>query len=182
MCHLAALCAAAGLKKLPVSVDDLLIDIYYHFKHSSKRCEEFTIVLKDFDGIAPVRVLKHCSTRWLSLERAVNRLLLLWPALFAYFDREMEKFDKDRVKRVSKAMSKVETRLYCQFVTFALKPLNSFNIAFQTSASMIGTLQQDVRSLLCGFLSNFTKPSFWQLSLTINFNQTTQALRQAPFY
>ena len=54
VCHLAALCAAAGLKKLPVSVDDLLIDVFYHFKHSSKRCEEFSIVVKDFDGIAPV--------------------------------------------------------------------------------------------------------------------------------
>ena len=41
VCHLVALCAAAGLKKLPISIDDLLIDIYYHFKHSSKRCEEF---------------------------------------------------------------------------------------------------------------------------------------------
>ena len=158
VCHLAALCAAAGLKKLPVSVDDLLIDVFYHFKHSSKRCEEFSIVVKDFDGIAPVRVLKHCSTRWLSLERAVNRLLQLWPALFAYFDREGDKSDRDRVKRVSKAMSKVETKLYCQFVAFALKPLNAFNTAFQTSASKIGTLQHDIRNLLRGFLSNFIQP------------------------
>ena len=37
MCHLATLCAAAGLKKLPVSIDDLLIDVFYHFKHSSKK-------------------------------------------------------------------------------------------------------------------------------------------------
>ena len=29
VCHLAALCAAAGLKKLPLSIDDLLIDMYY---------------------------------------------------------------------------------------------------------------------------------------------------------
>ena len=41
LCHLAALCAAAALKKLPVSIDELLIDIYYHFKHSSKRYSEF---------------------------------------------------------------------------------------------------------------------------------------------
>ena len=106
MCHLAALCAAAALKKLPVSIDDLLIDIFYHFKHSSKRCEEFMIILKDFDGIAPARVLKYCSTRWLSLKRAVKRLLQLWPALF---DRELDKSDKDHVKRVGEAMEKVET-------------------------------------------------------------------------
>ena len=41
VCHLAALCAVAGLKVLPLSSDDLLIDIFYHFKHSSKICAEF---------------------------------------------------------------------------------------------------------------------------------------------
>ena len=158
ICHLAALCAAAGLKKLPLSIDDLLIDVYYHFKNSSKRCEEFSIILQEFDGIAPVRVLKHCSTRWLSLERAIKRLLILWPALYTYFDREIGKSDKQRVKRVAKALSNVETKLYCQFVSFALKPLNCVNVAFQTSASKIGTLQQDIRNLLRSFLSNFIRP------------------------
>ena len=33
LCHLAALCASAALKKLPVSIDNLLIDIFYYFKH-----------------------------------------------------------------------------------------------------------------------------------------------------
>lgn len=45
------------------------------------------MVLDDFDGIEPIRVLKHWTTRWLSLERAPNRLLL-WLALFAYVDCE----------------------------------------------------------------------------------------------
>ena len=36
LCHLAALCVAAAIKTLPVAVDNLLIDIYYHFKHSAK--------------------------------------------------------------------------------------------------------------------------------------------------
>ena len=69
----------------------------------------------------------------------------------------MDKSDKDRVKRVGEAMEKVETKLFCQFVAFALKPLNSFNAAFQTSASKIGTLQKDVCNLR-GFLSNFIQP------------------------
>ena len=81
VCHLAALSAAAGLKTLPFSLDQLLVDIFYHFKHSSKRCQEFADVLSDFDDIAPAKVLKHCTTRWLSLERALTRLLALWPAL-----------------------------------------------------------------------------------------------------
>ena len=39
-----------------------------------------------------------------------------------------------------------------------MRPLNAFNAAFQTSASKIGTLQEDVRNLLRGFLSNFIQP------------------------
>ena len=41
-CHLVALCATAGLKKLPVSVDSLFIDICYHFKYSEKRWTEYS--------------------------------------------------------------------------------------------------------------------------------------------
>ena len=47
LCYLAALCAVSGLKKLPVSIDNLLIDIFYHFKHSSKRWSEFAEIQKD---------------------------------------------------------------------------------------------------------------------------------------
>ena len=33
VCHLANLCAQAGVKALPLPVDDLLIDVYFHFFH-----------------------------------------------------------------------------------------------------------------------------------------------------
>ena len=64
LCHLAALCAVAALKKLPVSLDELLIDIYYHFKHSAKRCSEYAEIQAEFSEIKPLRILKHCTTRW----------------------------------------------------------------------------------------------------------------------
>ena len=74
--HVAALCAAAAaLKKLPVSVDNLLIDIYYHFKHSSKRWREFADIRAEFRDIKPLRVLKHSTTRWLTLEHCVKQLI-----------------------------------------------------------------------------------------------------------
>lgn len=95
MCHLAALCAAAALKKLPVSTDDLLIDIYYHFKHSAKRWSEYGEILAEFSEIKPLRILKHCTTRWLSLERCIRSLIDQWPALYAYFDREADSVPKN---------------------------------------------------------------------------------------
>ena len=64
------------------------------------------------------------------------------------------------MKQLAKALGDVETKLYCHFVLFALKPLNCFNTAFQTFANRIGKLQQDVYDLLQSFLSNFIQPQF----------------------
>ena len=57
LCHLAALCSVAGLKKLSVSID---VDIFYHFKHSAKKWTEYSHIIEEFDEIRPLRVLKHC--------------------------------------------------------------------------------------------------------------------------
>ena len=179
VCHLAALGAAAGLKVLPLSLDQLLIDIFYHFKHSSKRWQEFSDVLSDFEDIAPVRVLKHCTTRWLSLERATARLITLWPALNAYFDREAET-GNERVKKIAELLGKVETKLYAHFVSFALKPLNGFNTAFQSSAMKIGTMQADVRELLRSFLANFVKPEELATASDLTKVQYADPSKQLP--
>ena len=121
------------------------------------------LVLRDFEGIAPLQVVKH---RWLSLERAVRRLLTLWPALRAYFDRE--RGVNDRVNRVVDSLMSVETKLWFLFVAYALK---SFNTTFQTSSSMIGTLQLDMCQLLCTFLSNFICPECLTSVLTSDIDQ-----------
>ena len=33
ICHLANLATAAGVKKIPYPIDELLVDIFYHFHH-----------------------------------------------------------------------------------------------------------------------------------------------------
>ena len=37
VCHLASLCLAAGIKVLPLDVDDFFVDLYYFFDKSAKR-------------------------------------------------------------------------------------------------------------------------------------------------
>ena len=160
LCHLAALCASAALKKLPVSIDNLLIDIFYHFKHSAKRWSEFATIQAEFSDIKPLRVLKHCTTRWLSLERCIKRLLELWLVLLAYFDRQVDiETASDRVRRISTQLKDPEVKFLCHFISYALKPFNQFSAAFQTHASRIGKLQSDVCTLLRGFMSNIIDPN-----------------------
>ena len=68
ICHLVNLCIKSAVKILPLKVDDLLVDIYCHFRNSLKRI----VSLQEF---AMFCILKHCETRWLSLRRAINRTL-----------------------------------------------------------------------------------------------------------
>ena len=67
ICHLVILCVKAAVKNISVSVDDLFVDIYYFFEDSSKRKADY----KDFQlftNVDDLEILKHCPTRWLSLE------------------------------------------------------------------------------------------------------------------
>ena len=37
ICHLITLCVKAAIKSLPIKIDEILVDIYYHFHHSVKK-------------------------------------------------------------------------------------------------------------------------------------------------
>ena len=41
ICHLADLTVKAAMKTLPIDIDQLFIDVFYYFYHSSKRTQEF---------------------------------------------------------------------------------------------------------------------------------------------
>ena len=71
--HLAALCVSAAMMILPLSVDNLLIDIAssYH---------EFSEIQTNFSDIKPLKVLKHSTTH------VGLRITDQWPALYCYFD------------------------------------------------------------------------------------------------
>ena len=58
ICHLVNLCVKAAIKALPIKVDDLLVDIYYHFRNSVKRVSS----LQDYANFCSVEykaVLSH---------------------------------------------------------------------------------------------------------------------------
>ena len=100
-CHLAARCAVTALKKLPVSVDGFLIDISYHFKYSAKCWSQYTDIREEFREVKPLKILKPCTTRWLSLERCIKRIINQWP-LHAYFDCEDNiELGNKRVQRIA---------------------------------------------------------------------------------
>ena len=73
------------------SVEDLVIDVFFWFDKSTKR----KAALAEYCSFCDAdyrQIVKHVSTRWLSLEKAVSRLLQQHAALKSYFASEGELF------------------------------------------------------------------------------------------
>ena len=82
--HTANKAAEAFGAESKFDIEDLLVDLFYWFDKSTNRKNE----LFQYCAFCDVRyrkVIKHVSTRWLSLEFAVQRTLQQYPALKSYF-------------------------------------------------------------------------------------------------
>ena len=87
MCHLIHIAAERAAHVLPVSAEELLIDIYYYLEKSTKRIQELK-QCQVLCGVETHKILKHVTTRWLSLGICIKRLLEQWEPL-SQFVRSM---------------------------------------------------------------------------------------------
>ena len=154
--HIANLCANSLTKALHFPVEDLLIDTYYFFHGSSKRREDYK-EFQLFTGVEMEEILKHVSTRWLSLERCVGRILSQWGALRSYFNSHSDRERPGKVKRCAEAYADETVKLLCYFVHFALGRLNRFNQVFQSDGCQVLELESATKELLKAYLLKFVK-------------------------
>ena len=117
--HLAHMCTGKGAKELAVNIEDFVIDIYYHFRRSAKR---------------KAQLIKHVSTRWLSLGKCLERTLNPWDCLESYFVSYFDLQDDpeadgqtNRETRLEKAFKSPVTRLYAMFVKCVMPVFDSYN-------------------------------------------------------
>ena len=130
ICHLADLCIKAGMSTLPLDIDQIFIDIYYYFHHSSKRNQEFVATWRSFYTNEPKVILKHCQTRWLSLLRCVDRYLYQLPGLISYF-LSCEQIAK--VVSIADRLQNPLTKPLLLFLKHVLPFMDRFNRSFQKS-------------------------------------------------
>jgi hypothetical protein len=128
ICHLADLTVKAGMKALPVDIDKLFIDVFYYFQHSSKRKQDFVDHWNSLFTDEPTAILKHCTTRWLSLLRCVSRQL---EGLKSYFLSCNEQSSK--VVSISDRLSNPLTKPLLHFLSYILLSMDRFNRVFQKS-------------------------------------------------
>ncbi|KAK0050591.1 hypothetical protein Bpfe_019928 [Biomphalaria pfeifferi] len=160
-CHLVHIAAEKAASCLPLSIDQLLIDVYYYLDTSSKRQGAF----KDMQLLHEVKqnkILKHVCTRWLSIKKCLPRVLDNWEPLLAFFKNE-EKLStpasKERASNLRKKFSSPTNRLICLFLNDALQPFDEFNTYFQSEEPKIHLLQSKLQILVKSLLIRYMKPS-----------------------
>ena len=126
ICHLADLTVKAGMQALPVNIDQLLIDVFYYFQHSSKRKQNFVDHWNSLFSDEPGVILKHCTTRWLSLLRCVGRYISQMEGLKSYFL-------SCKVVSISDRLANPLTKPLLLFLSHILLSMDRFNRVFQKS-------------------------------------------------
>ena len=89
-CHLINIAAQKAAKMLPVSVDSLLIDLFYYMEGSVNRKQRLTEMQILYGGEVR-KILKHVCTRWLSLGQCLPRLTSQWETIVKFVDGEVER-------------------------------------------------------------------------------------------
>ena len=131
---LADLSIKAGITALPIYIDQLFIDIFYHFYNSSKLHQEFADHWCSLFTSEPKSILKHCPTRWLSLLRCVGRYLAQYEGLNHIFLSCNEQCAK--VISITKRLEDPLTKPVLHFLAHVLPSMEKFSQLFQKSTEI----------------------------------------------
>ena len=158
ICHLADLTIKSGVKSLPVDIDQLFIDVFYYFFHSSKRKQEFCDLWCSLFTSEPQTILKHCPTRWLSLLRCVGRFISQFDGLKSYF-LSCSEAETRKVVSIIDRLENPLTKPLLLFLSYILPSMDRFNCMFQQSSeNTTCQLYSEMSRLVRLYASNLLKP------------------------
>lgn len=75
----------ASAEHLPRHLEYLVHETYNWFSKSSNRQNEYQVLYMTINDKEPLKITQACATRWLSVERAVKRILEQWIELRLHF-------------------------------------------------------------------------------------------------
>ena len=158
ICHLADLTIKSGIQALPIDIDQLFIDVFYYFYHSSKRKQEFCDLWCSLFTSEPQTILKHCPTRWLSLLRCIGRFLTQFDGLNSYF-LSCSEAETSKVVSIIERLQNPLTRPLLLFLSYVLPSMDRFNHLFQKSSeNTTCQLYSEMNRLVRLYASNLLKP------------------------
>ena len=172
-----AFCELSGF-----DVEECCVDHYYWFDKSTKRKGELNEYAV-FCDVTYQEYIHHINVRWLSLERAVERILMMFAASKSYFISEEVRDAK--FKRLALLYKDPMFEIYLLFYQATLPVFTTFNLFLQRDAPQIYTLYRQMQSLLKKILSKFIKPlviqSFKDNLTSIPYFQSENQLEESKY-
>ena len=143
-------------------IEELLVDIYFHFNYSSKRkslLNEFCL----FNDQGYCKIIKFHSVRWLGLTNCIERTLRLYASLKSYFlsqNPELKDGEKKltRLNRLITSFRNEMQEVYLCFLHGALPLLINLNLLLQRSDPIIHLLYDALFDTTTILLSQFMSP------------------------
>ena len=150
-CHLVHIAASNGhdsfAKVIGANIEDLHIDLYYWFERSTKR-KGVLLEYMELCGHEYAKILKHVSTRWLSLERCVQRTLEKYSGLKSY----------QRFSRLRNAFTNPPTEVALLFHHASIPLFNNFNKLLQSEEPIIHMLHDSTIQLARSLANRIITP------------------------
>lgn len=143
-------------------IDELLVDVYFHFDYSSKRKNLFAEFC-DFCDQDYRKILKFHSVRWLGMATCIERVIKLFPSLKSYClslkpDEKGGKEIATRNNRLIAAFKHPLAEVLLKFLHAALPPLIHLNLLLQRSDPLIHILYDALFTCAKQLLSRFASP------------------------
>lgn len=158
--HVAHNAFRKGIEVYGEAVENLCIDLFYFFKLSASRREDYLAIQQKLD-LDEIVFNRHVESRWLSLLPAIEKVKSQMPALQEYFkklpDADKKVKSNERYKRIMTILTSPETTVQLCFLK-SIKPVfDRFLQMFQTEGPLIHVLHEAMLCLLKQVMSRFLK-------------------------
>lgn len=160
VCHSLQLAvSAAASATLPRNIDYLIKETYNWFSHSTLRQAQYKNLYSAInDGHNPLKIVKSCDTRWLSIETAVCRILTQWIELKTLFGIARQK-EKCYSAEVLYGMYCDSNNLaYLTYLHPILKEVQMVNKSFESNNADPSKLLCDLTLLVSSVAKRFVNP------------------------
>lgn len=144
--HILHLCAQNSIIEFPINIEKFCSDLNKYFCHSAKRNH----VLIEFEAELNAdinKILRQASTRWLSLEACIKRILELYDVLIAYFRHEVNVNRIPAAEPIRDFLENESNKCYLHFLSFILSEVNKVNKFFQKKDVILHKIKGKLHNL-----------------------------------
>ena len=149
-----------GIEVYGEAIENLCIDLFYFFKLSASRREDYLAIQQKLD-LDEIVFNRHVESRWLSLLPAVEKVKSQLPALLEYFkklpDTDKKIKSNERYKKIMAILTSPETTVQLCFLQCIKPVFDRFLQMFQTAGPLIHVLHEAMLNLLKQVMSRFLK-------------------------